>query len=108
MANHKFCYIYLTCASSKEASKITAALLQKRLIACVKQLPVTSDFHRGGKIEHGKEVLLIMESRIDLFEEIEGEVAKLHSYDTFVLEAVPVTRVSQRAWEWLEKELSDG
>ena len=45
-----------------------------------------------------------MESREDLFDEVEREVAKLHSYDTFVLEAVPISKISQKAEDWLKKE----
>jgi uncharacterized protein involved in tolerance to divalent cations len=46
-----------------------------------------------------------MDSRLDLFDQIESEVAKLHSYDTFVLTSVPVTKISKKALAWMEKEL---
>lgn len=49
-----------------------------------------------------------MDSREDLFEEVEREVAKLHSYDSFVLEVVPLSSVSKKAAQWLKKELKDG
>lgn len=48
-----------------------------------------------------------MESREDLFTQVEAEIAILHSYDTFVLEATPISRMSKSAKTWLEKELSD-
>ena len=48
---------------------------------------------------------MMMESRADLFDEVEAEVAKLHSYDTFVLEATPVTAISKSAAAWLKREL---
>ena len=37
------------------------------------------------------------------FEQVEEEVAKLHSYDTFVLQSVLVTKISKKAKEWLTK-----
>ena len=105
VSKRDFCYLYLTCKDSEEAHKISTTLLQKRLVACAKQVQITSNYLWEGKIEHSKEVLLIMESALSLFDEIEDKVAKLHSYDTFVLEALPVNKVSQIAQEWMDKEL---
>jgi len=105
MLSSKFCQLWLTCADEKEADKIGNTLLVKHLVACVKQVPITSDFRWQGKIENAKEVLLVMDSRIDLFEEIEKEIAALHSYDTFVLQAVPIARVSRQAEKWLANEV---
>jgi periplasmic divalent cation tolerance protein len=101
------CQVWLTCADKKEADKITNALLVKHLVACVRQIPTTSDYHWRGKIEHSDEVLLQMESRLENFNQIEAEVKKLHSYDTFVLEATPVSQISKKAEVWLEKELKN-
>jgi periplasmic divalent cation tolerance protein len=96
--------LWLTCADKKEADKLADTLLVKHLVACVKQLPVGSKFRWQGKIEETKEVMLVMESRLDLFDEIEKEVAKNHSYDTFVLEATPAVKLSKKAENWLKKE----
>ena|SRR3990167_498447 len=106
MAKNNFCQLWLTCEDKAEASKVAKALLKKHLIACAKQISVSADFHWQNKIEHAKEILLLMESRMDLFDEIETEVAKLHSYDTFVLEAIPISKISAKAKEWLKKELN--
>jgi periplasmic divalent cation tolerance protein len=107
MIKADFCQLWLTCADKKEADKIANTLLVKHLVACAKQLPVSADFHWQGKIEHSDEVLLIMDSKLDLFEEIEKEVAKLHSYETFVLEAIPVVKVSKKAENWLKSEIKN-
>ncbi len=101
----QFCQVWLTCGDADEASKIVNTLLAKHLVACVKQVPITADFRWQGKIDKSNEVLLVMDSRLDLFEDIEKEVARIHSYETFVLQAIPVAKVSQGAKTWLEKEL---
>jgi periplasmic divalent cation tolerance protein len=105
MANRNYCYIYLTCANTVEAAEIANTLLEKHLVICVKQLPVDSKYWWEGKIEHNSEVLLMMESALDLFDKVEKEVAKLHSYDTFVLETVEIAKVSQKAQTWLKENL---
>ncbi len=101
----QFCYLYLTCEDGSQASKIAKALLKDSLIVCAKQIPIESDFVWKGKIEHSKEVLLIMESRLDLFKDVEDKVSKHHSYETFVLEAVPISEVSSAATKWMNGNL---
>ena len=95
----------LTCESRNEADNIARVLLEKRLIACAKFAPVECIYWWEGKIDSGLEVLLVMDSREDLFDAAEAEVAKLHGYNTFVLQAFPATRVSKKAVAWLDKEL---
>ncbi len=107
MSKPDFCQLWLSCDGKREASQISDVLLQKKLIACAKQIPVSLQFNWQGKINKSNEVLLIMESREDLFDEIEREVAKLHSYKTFVLEATPISKISKKAASWLKKELKN-
>lgn len=101
----EFCQLWLSCVNEGEASIIARSLLDKKLIACAKQVAVNSTFRWQGKIESSDEILLIMESRVDLFENVEAEVKKLHSYDTFVLEAVPIEKISAKAQDWLKETL---
>jgi uncharacterized protein involved in tolerance to divalent cations len=105
MTKRDYCYLYLTCKDATEASKIAHALLEKRLVVCAKQIPVDAAFWWKAKITQGSEVLLIMESALDLFDTVEQMVSEIHSYETFVLEAVPIAAVSQKAQKWMEEKL---
>lgn len=97
--------LYLTCADQAEADKIAQSLLEKRLVVCVKKMPVKSDFLWQGKIDHGSEILLIMDSSEELFDQVEQEVKRLHSYDTPNLVSVLISRSSAGIPEWLQQEL---
>jgi len=97
--------LFLTCANDKEAEKIAKTLLAKRLIVCTKRFPVTSSYLWKGKITSGNEVLLIMESTEENFSKIEKEIAKIHSYETFVLLSSPVTKTTQKVKTWIKQEL---
>lgn len=100
-----YCQLQLTCSDKAKADKIANTLLVKHLVACVKQIPVKSDYRWQGKIETSEEIMLIMDSKPELFDKIETEIAKLHSYDTFVLQQVPVERISKKALAWLEESI---
>jgi periplasmic divalent cation tolerance protein len=97
---------YLTCAHKKEATKISQALLENKLIACARQSQVSSSYWWDGKINHDDEVLLMMESLEDKFDEIEKVVTNLHSYDEYVLTAVPVLKTTPGVHAWLDETLT--
>ena len=101
----KMVILFLPCANNNEAEKISQSLLEKHLIICAKKTPVSSAFFWKGKIDKAEEILLIMESIEENFEEIEKDVRKIHSYKTFVLSAVPVVKYSSGVESWLKEGL---
>lgn len=100
-ARTQFVELVLTCGSWQEAQKIADELLEKRLVACVEFMEVTSKYRWQTGIEAASEVKLIMQTLANNFTRIEAEVAKLHSYETFVLQQIPVTKLSKQAQQWL-------
>jgi periplasmic divalent cation tolerance protein len=105
--SNNFVELVLTCGSWQEAQRIADALLEKRLIACAEFLEIKSKYHWQNKLEESKEIKLIMQSVADNFAKVEAEVAQLHSYDTFVLQQIPLTNLSAKAQTWLQQEVND-
>jgi len=99
-----FVEMVLTCGSWQEAQQITDALIEKRLVACVEQLEIKAKNWWHGKHEEGKEIKLIMLSMAEKFDEVEKVVRKHHSYETFVLQMLPITRLNADAAKWLSSE----
>lgn len=98
----QFVELFLTCGGWQEAQKIADTLLEKKLVACVEFFETQSKYWWNGDVESAKEVKLIMHSAEHLFNSVESEVKKLHSYDTFVLHAIPTVHVSKDAEKWLQ------
>src|SRR5947209_8786221 len=96
-AKPDFVELVLTCGSWQEAQAVADALLEKNLVACVEFTDVQSKYRWHNKLEEAKEVKLIMQSRADNFEKVENALKKLHSYDTFVLQALPIQQLSAEA-----------
>lgn len=94
--------LFLTCGSVQEAQQVVDELLQRKLIACAEMIPIQSKFLWKGEHQTSDEIKLIMHSAAHLFERVEAAVASLHSYETFVLLAVPITHISESARLWLE------
>lgn len=93
------------CANIAEANNIGNALLNANLVTCVRQSQVKSSYWWDGKINHDNEVLLMMESTIEKFEAIEKIVTELHSYEEYVLTAVPVLKTTRGVEKWLNDTL---
>jgi periplasmic divalent cation tolerance protein len=105
MDSMKVVLLFLTCANQSEADAITKVLLEKRLVACIKQVSVTSQFLWHNAIDSAHEILLIMETIATYFDTIEQEIKKVHSYKTFVLTAVAAHIISKNASQWIKEIL---
>ena len=71
-------------------------------------MPVESSFHWQGKIDNESEILLVMDSAANLFDEVDQAVSLLHSYDTINLQAVSSSQVSKQTSDWLNENLKQG
>lgn len=101
----KLITLFLTCANRQEAKKIGTVLLDKKLAACVRATGVKSGFWWKGQRERANEILLIIESTEDKYDQIEAAVRRLHSYETFVLMAYPVVRSSKGVEQWVQEAI---
>jgi periplasmic divalent cation tolerance protein len=96
-----------TCGSAEEAASIARALVERRLAACVNIVPgVRSVYRWKGAVEEAGEWLLIVKSSQALFERLEEELRKMHSYETPEIVALPVVAGSASYLEWLGAELA--
>jgi periplasmic divalent cation tolerance protein len=79
-----FRIVLVTCGSTAEARKIARALVEKRLAACVNIVsgPVESIYRWRGKVERGRERLMVVKTSLKRLGQAEAEVLRLHSYET--------------------------
>ena len=98
-------FIYLTVPTSKEAKKIVASLLAKKLIACANILPHMESFYRWkGKIEHANEVVVILKTRKTLFEKVKKDILENHSYENPCIVALAIEKGHQPFLQWIRQQ----
>jgi periplasmic divalent cation tolerance protein len=103
---HDFIIIFVTCKDKSEAEKITQSLLEQKLIACGNIVsPVVSFFRWAGKIDKAEECLIVMKSRLDLFEQVAEQVKGLHSYEVPEVLALPIIEGSKAYLDWMSNVL---
>ena len=101
--------LFCTCPSEAEARRIAEALVQSRLAACVNLLSGIESIYRWeGELETAKEVLLLIKSTAERWEELHARITELHSYDAPEIIALPITAGSEKYLNWIGRETSTG
>ena len=98
--------IFITAASKKEAETIAGTLVKEKLAACCNIIDsVNSIFRWEGKICNENELLLIVKSSSELFNEIVKKVTAMHSYDIPEIIALPISHGSDDYLKWIDDEI---
>lgn len=97
--------VLMTAPNRKEATRIARSLVMERLAACVNIVPeVTSIFHWEGRVQKGREVLLILKTTSRRYPALEKTIRSIHSYQVPEIVAVPVERGLDQYLEWVREE----
>jgi len=101
--NMVYMVVLVTTSSFVEAEKIAKTLLEEKLIACANIIgPVRSLFWWREKIESAEEYVVLMKSRLDLFNKLSERIRALHSYEVPEIIALPIVRAYADYMEWLQ------
>lgn len=94
--------IRITAPDTEVADRIASALVERRLAACVQQLPeITSTYTWEGNLERNAEILLLAKTTTDRFEEVCTAILDLHPYQTPEVLAVPVEQALTAYRDWV-------
>ena len=97
-----FVLILVTVNSQEEGQSIARALVDSRLAACVNIISGLRSIYRWkGKIWDEGEFLLLIKTQMALFEQVEGKIKEIHSYEIPEIIAIPITRGSETYLDWL-------
>lgn len=94
--------VYMTAADAAEAEKVGAALVEKRLAACVNVLDgIRSMFWWDGAVQKENEVAFIAKTAEDRLEALTQEVRAQHSYDVPCVVALPMEGGDAEFLDWI-------
>jgi periplasmic divalent cation tolerance protein len=98
--------ILVTASSDVQARRIARKLLQDKLAACVNFVPVDSMFVWKGEIQEEEEVLMIIKSRSEVFDDLMNTVKAIHTYDTPEIIGMPIVLGSDDYLKWINHEVT--
>jgi periplasmic divalent cation tolerance protein len=98
--------ILITVPSQEVGERIAHALLDQRLAACVNILPRVHSLYRWeGKTNIDQELLLVVKSRAELFDDqLVPAVKAIHPYEVPEIIALPVVMGSASYLDWIDQE----
>jgi periplasmic divalent cation tolerance protein len=103
-----FAVVLVTCPNRSLGERIGRALVEERLAACVNVIPgLTSLYRWEGKVQRGREVLLLIKTRRRLFPRLAARLTSLHPYSTPEILALPVAAGASRYLTWLAESTAD-
>lgn len=87
------------------ARAIAAALVERRLAACVQVSgPIASTYRWQGAVESATEWVCTAKTTAERWEALEQAVRELHPYETPEIVATTITHASAAYAEWVEQE----
>jgi len=99
--------VQTSAGSEQEAERISTALVERRLAACVQVSgPVSSRYRWQGEVEHEREWLCVAKTEAGRYDEIEAAIRELHSYDEPEIVATPIVAGSKAYLAWIEDSTS--
>ena len=98
--------VLITAGRRLEAGRISKALVESRLAACVTSVDnVSSLFRWKGKLEAGRETVLIAKSQRSKLPGIVKLVKSLHSYSVPEIIALPVIGGNGDYLDWIDESV---
>ncbi len=98
----KFAVVLVTAPDLKVARLLARAALSARLIACANLIQkIESHYWWRGKIESGREVLLVLKTQKSKLAAVEKLVLAKHPYDTPEFIVLPLSAGNKRYLDWL-------
>ena len=98
--------VVTTTAEKQDAEKIAAAVLEKRLAACVQVSgPIDSSYWWNQRIETAREWTCTIKTRRDLYPRLEKLLLELHPYDQPEIIAMALVEISAGYAKWLGEQV---
>ncbi len=77
-----YAVVLATAGSRRDAEAIADRLVEDRLAACVQLVAIDSVFRWKGEVERADEILLIIKTRRELYQQLEAAILTIHPYET--------------------------
>ena len=98
--------VLTTIDSEEAAERISAALVERRLAACVQVVgPISSTYRWQGEVERAREWMCVAKTTAERYPEVEAAIRELHSYEEPEIVATPIVAGSAGYLGWISESL---
>jgi len=98
--------VLTTVGSEEDAERISIALVERRLAACVQTVgPIASRYRWQGKVETAREWQCLAKTEAARYPEVEAAIRELHPYDEPEIVATPIVAGSAGYLAWVSENV---
>ena len=98
--------VLTTVGSEEDAERISVALVERRLAACVQTVgPIASRYRWQGEVETATEWQCLAKTEARRYPEVEAAIRELHPYDEPEILATPIVAGSAGYLAWVSESL---
>ena len=97
------CMAMTTIDDEAAAAALARAIVEQRLGACVQIAGVRSVYSWEGAVEESPELLLLVKTRADRYDELEAFIRAHHSYDVPEILQVPIVQGFAPYLAWMDE-----
>jgi len=106
MRKQKYAVVLVTAPEIKTARRLARQALEARLAACVNLLPgVESHYWWEGKIDTGREILMVLKTSVRKVKALEKLVLEEHPYETPEFVLLDIAGGSRRYLDWVSASM---
>lgn len=98
-------FLYTTCKGKREAEKISAHLLKKRLIACANVFPIKSMYWWNYRIVNAAEYAVLAKTSNKNYKNAVNETKKIHPYKIPCILRIEA-KANKEYETWANKEMT--
>lgn len=100
----EYLQVTTTAGSEEEAERIGAALVERRLAACVQVVGLIASHYRWqGAVERSSEWMCVAKTSAARYAELEAAIRELHSYEEPEILATQIVAGSPGYLEWINR-----
>jgi len=100
--------VYSTLPSIESAEKISKSIIENKLAACINIITgVKSIYYWENDVLQDNEVLLIIKTKEDLYNQLEDFLKTIHPYELPEIIALPIVRGYNKYLEWINESVKN-
>lgn len=104
MANVDHIIVYVTVPNDETARSMSQEILKQKLAACINAIPqMTSSYWWEGRIEESQEIVLLIKTRLDCFDNLCSYILQVHPYEIPCILKLPIIGGNPTYLNWIDE-----
>ena len=98
-----YCVVLTTTNCEENKQALVHGILSNHLAACIQTMPIESHYMWQGKSCNDVEILLVIKTTTDCYQELESLIVKIHNYEVPQVVQLPFSEGYNPYLAWLDE-----